>query len=376
MDKDIKLMEESLNFKKIKKGSIIKGKIISLSKDEVVVNINYFCDGIIKKQELLLDEIEKFYEKDKEIYVYVVSLDDGEGNVLLSEKRANYFKVIEELSEIYKQNKIISVFVKQKLEAGLVCDYKGVSGFIPKSKVSINNSNFEKFLGENLEVKLIDFDESKNRIIFSHRDVEEIKILENRKNFIEKSNPGDKFLGRVESIKDFGIFVNVDGVSGFVHKSEMSYKKKFNVNDLVKVSDEIDVYLLKVDEQNQKIYFTMKDLNFDVFSNYANNFLVGEIYEVVVEKILSSGMIVSLNDELTGFIHISEFPESITNLNKEFSFGDRIKAKILKIDMEDKKISLSYSKVFEEDSSDEYIEDEKLNTFGEIFKDVFSKLKN
>lgn len=371
----MKLMEESLNFNKIKKGSVLKGKVVSLSQDEVVVNINYFCDGIIKREELLLDETEKFYEKGKEVEVYVVSLDDGEGNVILSERKANYFKVIDELEKIYTQNNVVSVFVKQKLEAGLICDFKGVEGFIPRSKVSISNISLEKFLGKSLEVKLIEFDVSRNRIIFSHRDVEEIRLMENKKNFIDSVSVGDKFLATVDNIKDFGIFVNVDGVNGFVHKSEMSYKKRFNVDDLVKVSDKIDVYLLKVDKENQKIYFTMKDSNFDVFSNYSNEFVVGEIYEVCVEKILPSGMIVYLNDELTGFIHISEFPDSIKNLNKEFSFGDKIKAKILKIDAEDKKISLSYSKVFEEYSSSEYMEEEKFNTFGEIFKDVFSKLK-
>lgn len=381
MDRDKKIMEElmddSLSFKKIKKGSILKGEIISSLKDEIVVNINYFCDGIVRKEELLKDiVVGETYLKGQQIDVFVVSLDDGFGNVLLSEKKAYYENAINELREIYKDGKKVEVFVKEEVNAGLVCDFKGVRGFIPKSRVSINKVNLSDYLNKVLEVVLIEFDMSKNKVVFSRKEIEQEKIEKNKREILSRINVGDKFLGTVKNIKDFGIFVDIGGVQGFVHKSEMTHKQKFNINDLVKVGDKVNVYVLNYDKENNKVALTMKDSNYSPFLEYKNDFIQGNIYDVIVLKILSSGIIVSLNDELTGFIHVSEISDDMINLNKSFKVGDKIKAKILYINGEDEKISLSYKKVFEEENDSTYLDNEVSNsTLGDVFKDIFSKLK-
>lgn len=381
MDRDKKIMEElmddSLSFKKIKKGSILKGEIISSLKDEIVVNINYFCDGIVRKEELLKDiVVGETYLKGQQIDVFVVSLDDGFGNVLLSEKKAYYENAINELREIYKNGKKVEVFVKEEVNAGLVCDFKGVRGFIPKSRVSINKVNLNDYLNKVLEVVLIEFDMSKNKVVFSRKEIEQEKIEKNKREILSRINVGDKFLGTVKNIKDFGIFVDIGGVQGFVHKSEMTHKQKFNVNDLVKVGDKVNVYVLNYDKENNKVALTMKDSNYSPFLEYKNDFIEGNIYDVIVLKILSSGIIVSLNDELTGFIHVSEISDDMINLNKSFKVGDKIKAKILSISGEEEKISLSYKKVFEEENDSTYVDNEVSNsTLGDVFKDIFSKLK-
>ena len=381
MDRDKKIMEElmddSLSFKKIKKGSILKGEIISSLKDEIVVNINYFCDGIVRKEELLKDiVVGETYLKGQQIDVFVVSLDDGFGNVLLSEKKAYYENAINELREIYKNGKKVEVFVKEEVNAGLVCDFKGVRGFIPKSRVSINKVNLSDYLNKVLEVVLIEFDMSKNKVVFSRKEIEQEKIEKNKRELLSRINVGDKFLGTVKNIKDFGIFVDIGGVQGFVHKSEMIHKQKFNINDLVKVGDKVNVYVLNYDKENNKVLLTMKDSNYSPFLEYKNDFIEGNIYDVTVLKIVSSGIIVSLNDELTGFIHVSEISDDMVNLNKSFKVGDKIKAKILSINGEDEKISLSYKKVFEEENDSTYVDNEVSNsTLGDVFKDIFSKLK-
>ena len=381
MDRDKKIMEElmddSLSFKKIKKGSILKGEIISSLKDEIVVNINYFCDGIVRKEELLKDiVVGETYLKGQQIDVFVASLDDGFGNVLLSEKKAYYENAINELREIYKNGKKVEVFVKEEVNAGLVCDFKGVRGFIPKSRVSINKVNLSDYLNKVLEVVLIEFDMSKNKVVFSRKEIEQEKIEKNKRELLSRINVGDKFLGTVKNIKDFGIFVDIGGVQGFVHKSEMTHKQKFNINDLVKVGDKVNVYVLNYDKENNKVLLTMKDSNYSPFLEYKNDFIEGNIYDVTVLKIVSSGIIVSLNDELTGFIHVSEISDDMVNLNKSFKVGDKIKAKILSINGEDEKISLSYKKVFEEENDSTYVDNEVSNsTLGDVFKDIFSKLK-
>lgn len=381
MDSDKKVIEDflndSLNFKKIKQGSILQGEIISSLKDEVIININYFCDGIVKKDELLNEIINgETYLKGEKIDVYVISLDDGFGNVLLSEKRADYEKSIKKLEEVYKNGDKVKVIVKEELSAGLICYYKGVRGFIPKSRVSVNKVFLRDYLNKVLEVILIEFDVDKNRIVFSGKEIEEEKIQKHKKRVLDEINIGDKFLGTVKSVKDFGVFVDINGVQGLVHKSEITYKKNFNINDFVSVGDKIDVYVLNFDKENGKLSLTMKDSNYNPFQEYKNHFIEGNVYEVVILKIISSGIIVSLNDELSGFIHLSEFPDDINNLNKAFKIGDKIKAKVLSVNEENEKISLSYSKVFEEENDLTYTDEENLNTtLGDIFGNIFSKLK-
>lgn len=371
------LMNESLDFKKIKKGDILKGEIISSSKDEVVVNINYFCDGIIKKDNLSRDLIEgETYLKGEQINVCVVSLDDGEGNVLLSEKLANRVNTLHKLKEIYKSRESVEVCVKEIIPSGVICDFMGLRAFIPKSRISVKKRDLNEYLNKTLEVVLIELDISKNRIVFSHKEIEERELAENRKSFLGKIVVGDKFSGVVKNVKDFGIFVEIDGVQGFVHKSQMSYKRRFNTSDLVKVGDKIDVYILNYDEEKDKLSLTMKDSNYNPFAFYKNDFVEGGIYEVRVFKILSSGLIVSLNDELTGFIHVSELPDDIKSLDKSFKVGDVLKAKILSINSDQEKISLSNVKVFEDENKFDYVKDEDLNmTLGDMFKDIFSKFK-
>lgn len=373
MDKDRKLMEESIDFKKIYKGMVLKGKVISYSGGEIVVNIDYFCDGIIKKEECVRDE----YNKGDIIDVYVLSLDDGEGNVLLSEKRANYKNALNEIKSAYKKGRSVFVDVKEEIRAGILCDYKGVRGFIPRSKLSLNKFDFKLYENNSIEVKVIDLDLSKNRVIFSRRDVELDHEEERKKHILSSIKIGDKFEGIVKNIKDYGIFVDIGGIQGLIHKSELSYKHSFNINDMFKVGDRVLVYILDFDKDSSKISMTMKDPSYNPFDEIKHSFKEGDICEVEVLKIISSGVIVSLNEYITGFIHVSEISDENINVNKYFNVGDCIKAKIIYIDNDNNRISLSYKQSFEkEEKEGSYIDEDTSNsTLGDIFKDIFSKLK-
>ncbi|BAK80755.1 30S ribosomal protein S1 [Candidatus Arthromitus sp. SFB-rat-Yit] len=373
MDRDNKIMEESLNFKKIKKGSILKGEVISSYKDEVVVNINYFCDGIIKRDELLGED----YEKGSSIDVYVVSLDDGFGNIVLSEKKASYINALNKLKFILKSGDKVSVYIKDRVNSGLICEYKGIRGFIPGSRVSTHKVNLNDYIGKNLEVILIELDLNKNRVIFSAKEIEMDREAKERAKFLESLNVGDKFLGRVKSVKDFGAFIDISGVQAFIHKSEVSNKHNFDINSILKVSEKVSVSVLEVDKENNKIYLTMKESNYNPYLEYKNDFIEGNIYDVVVVKILSYGLIVSLNDYLTGFIHVSEISDEHVNLNKLFKIGDSIRAKIICKDDQENKISLSCRDTDECTKNESgYIDENPQNdTLGEVFKDIFLKLR-
>lgn len=373
MDKDKKLMEDNIDFKKISRGMVLRGEVISSYKNEVVVNINYFCDGIIRKEECINDE----YSPGEAIDVYVLSLDDGEGNVLLSEKRATYKNAVNEINKAYKDGTTLLVDVKEEISAGVVCNYKGVRGFIPKSKLSLNKFNLKDYEKSGIEVKVIELDTSKNKVVFSRKDIELELEEEKKRSILNSLKVGDKFEGVIKNIKDYGVFVDIGGVQGLIHKSELSYKHTFNINDMFKVGDKVLVYILDFNKDIGKVSMTMKDPNYDPFKENNKYLKEGDIYDVEVLKIISSGVIVSLNEYITGFIHISEISDENININKTFNVGDKIKAKIIYIDNASNKISLSYKQAFDEEEKEgSYIDEDTSNsTLGDVFKDIFSKLK-
>lgn len=369
-------MEELLNgeysFKKIRKGEILTGEIISVKGDEVIVNINHYADGIIKSSNLINEDISYYNVSDK-INVFVVSTDDGEGNVVLSEKKANELNVWKDLEVLIEDKTRINVLVKEVIDPGLVVHYKGIRGFIPRSRLGIVSDNL---IGTEIEVVTIEVDRSKNRVIFSHIEIEREKRKERRKELTNKLSEGDKFVGTVKNIKDFGIFVDIGGIEGLVHRSQISHKRNFNILDMFKTGDQVDVCILNYDKDKDRLSLSIKALLDEPFSKAKNYFKVEEIYDVKIEKILSSGLIVELGEDITGFIHISELPEEMSSINKSFSEGQMIKAKILKIDEENQKISLSYNKVNEEvEEVSSYETNDESQTIGDVWKDVLSQIK-
>lgn len=249
------------SMKRISTGDIIKGKVLSVTDGEVIVNIGYMTDGIIPKSDFQDDiDLNDMFAAGDEIYVYVEEINDGEGNVLLSKEKADSFKVWDEFEDSFKNGKAFNVKIDEIVKGGAVTYIKGVRAFIPISQLSVSYiKNAEEFLNRTLLVKVIELDREKGKVILSRKEVEKAEI-ENRKSDIMLSiKPGERRKGTVSNITKYGAFVDLGGVDGLIHISEMSSERVKDPSDIVSVGDAVEVYVLDVDREKGRISLSLKN---------------------------------------------------------------------------------------------------------------------
>ncbi|MDU7115648.1 MAG: 4-hydroxy-3-methylbut-2-enyl diphosphate reductase, partial [Peptoniphilus harei] len=229
------------SFKRIRKGEVVTGEVLYITDSEVMVNLGYRSDGIISKDELAGGpdvNPQDLYEQGQEIDVYVLKMDDGDGNVVLSTKRVADMKIWDEVEELYNNKENITVTVKNQVKGGLTADYRGLNVFIPASHVSVRfQKDLSKFIGEEFETEIIDFDKRKKRIVVSRKNVLQEELDKVRDEVYDKLKEGDVIEGTVQRLTNFGAFVDVGGVDGLIHISELSWNRVKHPSDVVAPGD-------------------------------------------------------------------------------------------------------------------------------------------
>lgn len=376
MDKEITMEELMSDFelKNFHKGEIVKGKVVSVKNDEIVVNIGHFADGIIPKNEISNnDEFDiNSLSIDDIIYVMVLSGDDGDGNVLLSKKRADKEKTIENIEKSFEENKLISVKVKEVIKGGLSCDANGVKVFMPTSQCSIRRiENFNTLLGKSLDVKVIEFEKRNNKIVVSRRVVEETLAKEEKERIWNSIKSGEKRQGVVTKLVKFGAFVDIGGVNGLIHLNDMSWSRVNKPEDVVSVGDNVEVFVQEVDKSKGRISLSLKDILQNPWDNIKTKYKVNDVLDGVVSKFIKVGAFVEIEPGVEGFVHISEITdENISKPSDALEIGKKVKVKILDINSDENKIALSIKDAIEK--SKEYMQYNDENEgfcLGELFKD-------
>lgn len=370
-------MEELMSdfeLKNFHKGEIVKGKVVSLKNDEIVVNIGHFADGIIPKNEISNDDEFDINSLsiDDIIYVMVLSGDDGDGNVLLSKKRADKEKTIENIERSFEENKLISVKVKEVIKGGLSCDANGVKVFMPASQCSIRRiENFNTLLGKSLDVKVIEFEKRNNKIVVSRRVVEETLAKEEKERIWNSIKSGEKRQGVVTKLVKFGAFVDIGGVNGLIHLNDMSWSRVNKPEDVVSVGDNVEVFVQEVDKSKGRISLSLKDILQNPWDNIKTKYKVNDVLDGVVSKFIKVGAFVEIEPGVEGFVHISEITdENISKPSDTLEIGKKVKVKILDINSDENKIALSIKDAIEK--SKEYMQYNDENEgfcLGELFKD-------
>lgn len=370
-------MEELMSdfeLKNFHKGEIVKGKVVSVKNDEIVVNIGYFADGIIPKNEISNDDEFDINSLsiDDIIYVMVLSGDDGDGNVLLSKKRADKEKTIENIERSFEENKLISVKVKEVIKGGLSCDANGVKVFMPASQCSIRRiENFNTLLGKSLDVKVIEFEKRNNKIVVSRRVVEETLAKEEKERIWNSIKSGEKRQGVVTKLVKFGAFVDIGGVNGLIHLNDMSWSRVNKPEDVVSVGDNVEVFVQEVDKSKGRISLSLKDILQNPWDNIKTKYKVNDVLDGVVSKFIKVGAFVEIEPGVEGFVHISEITdENISKPSDALEIGKKVKVKILDINSDENKIALSIKDAIEK--SKEYMQYNDENEgfcLGELFKD-------
>ncbi|MDU2109992.1 MAG: bifunctional 4-hydroxy-3-methylbut-2-enyl diphosphate reductase/30S ribosomal protein S1 [Peptoniphilus lacydonensis] len=340
------------SFKRIRKGEVVTGEVLYITDSEVMVNLGYRSDGIISKDELAGGpdvNPQDLYEQGQEIEVYVLKMDDGDGNVVLSTKRVADMKVWDEVEELYNNKENITVTVKNQVKGGLTADYNGLNAFIPASHVSVRfQKDLSKFIGEEFETEIIDFDKRKKRIVLSRKNVLQEELDRVRDEVYENLHEGDVIEGTVQRLTNFGAFVDVGGVDGLIHISELSWNRVKHPQDVVSPGDVVNVQILNVDKEKNRIALGLKQTMEKPWDVFTKEVKVGDVVKGKVVNLLDFGAFVRLEQGVDGLLHVSQISrEHVEKPQDKLSIGEEVTVKVTDIDEENQKISLSIKALIE-----------------------------
>lgn len=347
MEDQLKLMEEM--DRRFRIGDEIKGGILSIGREELVISlVGYKSDGVIPFKELTSEEnLESYLSSLKigdEITAKVIKLKNEDGNVVLSRLEYEKKSVLNELESIFNNKEVFSVKIKDAKEKGIIGYYKGVRIFIPASQVDIRFSNDRSnLIGENLEVRLIDFSlDNPSKIVASRRIIleEEKKVKEDAA--WENINVGDVVKAEVKRFTNFGAFADINGVDGLIHLSQISWSHVKSAESVLKKGQIIDVKIIEADRENNRLSLSIKALTPEPWSNIEEKYPEGSAVLGKVVRISDFGAFVELEPGVDGLVHISKIThDRINNPGDVLKIGDEVKAIILSVDAENKKIALS-----------------------------------
>lgn len=360
-DEFMEQIEDSMT--KIYPKEIVKGEVIYVTDDEVVVNINYKSDGIVSLNELSNEEGVKpkdLFEEGQEIDVYVIKLDDGEGNVVLSTRRVEGLKNWNGIVESYENEEPIVVNVTKEVKGGLLGNYKGIVAFIPGSQIkTFYVKDLSQFVGQDLECKILSVDEKKRRIVASSRVIEEENKEKEINEFWDTFQEGDVIKGKVARLVDFGAFINLGPMDGLVHISDISWNRIKHPSDVLEVGQEIEAVVLKKDDEDKQVSLGYKQLQDKPFDRFLANNKAGDAVDGKVVNLVDFGAFVRLDEGVEGLVHVSEISHShVEKPSDELEIDQDIKVKILSIEPEEKRIALSI-KALEEKPQEEVSEENK-----------------
>lgn len=347
MEDQLKLMEEM--DRRFRIGDEIKGEVLSIGREEVVISlVGYKSDGVIPFKELTTEEnLASYLDSIKigdEITAKVIKLKNEDGNVVLSRLEYEKKKTLQELQELFDNKETFSVKIKESKEKGLVANYKGIRVFIPASQVDIRFANDRSNLvGKELEVRLIDFSiEGNLRIIASRRVIleEEKKVIEDAA--WENISVGDVVKAEIKRFTNFGAFADVNGVDGLIHLSQISWNHVKSAESALKKGQIVDVKVIEADRENNRLSLSMKALTPEPWSNIEEKYPEGSAVLGKVVRISDFGAFVELEPGVDGLVHISKIVhQRINNPGEVLKIGNEVKAIILSVDSENKKIALS-----------------------------------
>lgn len=371
----------------LRSGEIVKGRIIGYNTSEVFVDIGYKADGTISMEEFLEDpdfDPEKDLKEGEEILVYIIKINDGDGNVSLSKKRVDSMKGIEEIEEAYNEKKPLEAVVKEVVNGGVVASYKGVRVFIPASQISDHYvKDLNEFLKKKVRFEVVEMAKNKRRVVGSCRSIIEREKEEKLEAFWSNVEVGQEYTGTVKSVTNFGVFVDLGVVDGLIHVSELSWKKISRPSDVLKPGQTVTVRILGFDREKQKVSLGYRKPEDNPWFNVENKYAVGDVVEGKIVRLVPFGAFVELEEGVEGLVHISQISNvRLAKPDEVLSVGQTVKMKVLEVNPELKKISLSIREVEPidpvreepaneeagEDAPTEYVE-EMSNTIGDIVKE-------
>ncbi len=332
-------------------GDVVKGNVVRIDKDEVLVDIGYKSEGVIPSHELSIrksvnpaDEV----ELGEEIDALVLTKEDTEGRLVLSKKRARFEKAWRRIEAAAESGEPVEGNVIEVVKGGLILDL-GVRGFLPASLVDIRRvHNLDEFMGETLECKVIELNRSRNNVVLSRRAVLEEERKEVREQILGRLEAGQVVEGKISNIVDFGAFVDLDGIDGLIHISELSWSHVNHPSEVVAIGDTVRIKVLDIDRDRQRISLGLKQTQEDPWQRVISAHRPGDVLEGDVTKVVAFGAFVEILPGVEGLVHISELADHhVESPSEVVEPGATLNVKILEIDEERRRLSLSIKQVAE-----------------------------
>ena len=333
-------------------GDLIDGTVVKIEHDEVLVDIGFKSEGVIPARELSIrkdaDPSEVVSLGDK-LEALVLQKEDKDGRLILSKKRAEYERAWIQVEDKFKAGEVVTGEVIEVVKGGLILDI-GLRGFLPASLVDLRRvKDLSAYLGTEIEARVIEMDRNRNNVVLSRR----VLLEEGRKNeraeILEKLSKGMRLKGTVSSIVDFGVFVDLGGIDGLIHISELSWSHVNHPSEVVKVGEEVEVEVLDVDLQRERISLGLKQTTEDPWTKLVETYPVGTVVDGKVTKIVPFGAFIELGANVEGLVHISEMAmKHIDSPAQVVHVGDAVKVKVMDVNVERRRISLSMKAAAEE----------------------------
>lgn len=337
----------------VTRGDIVEGKIVLIGQAGVAVDIGTKVEGLIsldqlEDEPLTLEQAQEKYKVGDPITAYVSRIDLAKDQISLSKKRAEQDKGWHILQKMQDNDEAFEVDVLEQVKGGLVAQIEGIRAFLPASQVDIRRvSELTPYVGKPLKVKLIELNRKRNRVIISHRGIMEAEKEKARASTVNKLTSGTALEGEVVEITDFGVFVNLGGIDGLVHRSELTFGRFNHPRDVVKVGDKVQVQVIDVSEDGKRINLSMKTLTQDPWEGALDRYNIGQQVKGRVTNLTNFGAFVELEPGLEGLVHVSEmsWTKRVRHPSDMIAEGDEIEAMILRIDPKERRISLGMRQI-------------------------------
>jgi small subunit ribosomal protein S1 len=338
-------------FPTIEEGQVVHGTVVRVDKDEVLVDIGYKSEGVIPLAELSIrrsvnpaDEVSVGDEVD----ALVLTKEDAEGRLILSKKRARFEMAWKKIEEAAESGQPVVGRVIEVVKGGLILDL-GVRGFLPASLVDIRRvQDLDEFMSQELRCKVIELNRSRNNVVLSRRAVLEDERKEMRQAILDRLNPGDVVEGQISNIVDFGAFVDLDGMDGLIHISELSWSHVNHPSEVLEIGQTVRVKVLDIDRDRQRISLGLKQTQSDPWQQVLDSYQEGDVVHGRVTKVVTFGAFVEILPGVEGLVHISELAQHhVENPREVVSQGDDVNVLILEIDADRRRLSLSLKRVDE-----------------------------
>src|SRR5882672_3751918 len=340
-------------FTLFEEGDVVTGKVVRIDNDEVLVDIGYKSEGVIPSNELSIrksvdphDEV----ELGEEVDALVLTKEDQDGRLIMSKKRARFEKAWRRIEAAAESGEPVIGTVIEVVKGGLIVDL-GVRGFLPASLVDIRRvPNLDEYLGQTIQTKVIELNRSRNNVVLSRRAVLEEERKEQRQAILERLQPGLIIEGQISNIVDFGAFVDLDGIDCLIHISELSWSHVNHPSELLDIGQKVRVKVLDIDRDRQRISLGLKQTQADPWQQVLDAYQQGDVVRGRVTKVVTFGAFVEIVPGVEGLVHISELAaHHVENPREVVTQGDDTPVKIIEVDAERRRLSLSIKRVEPED---------------------------